>query len=73
MANDHARDRYAPPKMGSDFDKDFFDDINIGEVFRLEPNSKAKSYRKVKDGVAFDISEEKEVQLQPRDEIYVKS
>ena len=34
MANDHARDRYAPPKIGSDFDKDFFDDINIGESKR---------------------------------------
>ena len=73
MANDHARDRYAPPKMGSDFDKDFFDDINIGEVFRLEPNSKAKSYRKVRDGAAFDIKESKEVSVEPKQEIYVKS
>ena len=73
MANDHARDRYAPPKIGSDFDKDFFDDINIGEVFRLKPNSKAKSYRKVKDGAALDIKEMKEVSVEPKQEIYVKS
>ena len=58
MANDHARDRYAPPKMGSDFDKDFFDDINIGEV---------------KDGAALDIKEMKEVSVEPKQEIYVKS
>ena len=73
MANDHARDRYAPPSLGSDFEKEYFGDVNIGEVFRLRPQNKAKSFRKVKDGVAFDISEGKEVQLKLRDEIYVKS
>ena len=73
MANDHAKDRYAPPSLGSDFEKEYFGDVNIGEVFRLRANSKAKSFRKVKDGVAFDISERKEIQLEPRDEIYVKS
>ena len=73
MANNHAKDRYAPPSLGSDFEKDYFGDVNIGEVFRLRPENKAKSFRKVKDGVAFDISERKEVQLKPRDLIYVKS
>ena len=73
MANDHAKDRYAPPSLGSDFEKDYFGDVNIGEVFRLRPENKAKSFRKVKDGVAFDLVERAEVQLQPRDEIYVKS
>ena len=73
MANDHAKDRYAPPAVGSDFDKDYFGDVNIGEVFRLRPDNKAKSFRKVKDGVALDLKEQKEVQLQLRDEIYVKS
>jgi len=73
MANDHAQDRYDPPGIGSDFDKDYFGDVNIGEVFRLRPESSAKTFRKVKDGVAFDIKESKEVLLKPRDEIYVKS
>ena len=73
MANDHAQDRYDPPKIGSDFDKEYFGDVNIGEVFRLRPDSTAKSFRKVKDGVAFDIKEGKEVSLEPRDAIYVKS
>ena len=73
MANDHAQDRYAPPGIGSDFEKEYFGDVNIGEVFRLRPDSKAKSFRKVKDGIALDLKEQKEVQLQPRDEIYVKS
>jgi len=73
MANDHAKDRYAPPAVGSDFDKDYFGDVNIGEVFRLRPDNKAKSFRKVKDGVAFDIKELKEVTVGEKDEIYVKS
>jgi hypothetical protein len=73
MANDHAKDRYAPPSIGSDFDKDYFGDVNIGEVFRLRPESKAKVFRKVKDGVAFDIKESKEIHLGLRDLIYVKS
>ena len=73
MANDHAQDRYDPPKVGSDFDKEYFGDVNIGEVFRLRPDSKAKTFRKVKDGFAFDINESKEIQLGDRDEIYVKS
>ena len=73
MANDHAKDRYAPPSIGSDFDKDYFGDVNIGEVFRLRPDNKAKSFRKVKDGIALDLKEQKEIQLEPRDIIYVKS
>ncbi len=73
MANDHAQDRYAPPSIGSDFDKDYFGDVNIGEVFRLRPDNKAKSFRKVKDGIALDLKEQKEIQLEPRDIIYVKS
>lgn len=73
MANDHAKDRYAPPSLGSDFEKEYFGDVNIGEVFRLRPDSKAKSFRKVKDGIALDVKEQKEVQLTERDLIYVKS
>ena len=73
MANDHAQDRYDPPSVGSDWEKEFFGDVNIGEVFRLRPDSQAKTFRKVKDGIAFDVKELKEVQLEDKDEIYVKS
>ena len=56
MANDHAQDRYDPPGVGTDWEKEYFGDINIGEVFRLRPDNDAKSFRKVKDGIAFDIN-----------------
>ena len=36
-------------------------------------DNKAKVLRKVKDGIAFDVKESKEIQLGLRDEIYVKS
>ena len=35
MSNDHAKDRYDPPSVGSEFDEDRFSEINPGEVFRL--------------------------------------
>ena len=73
MANAHAQDRYDPPAVGSDWEKEIFGDVNIGEVFRLRPENSAKAFRKVKDGIAFDIKELKEVQVGDRDEIYVKS
>jgi len=73
MGNDHAQDRYDQPGVGSDFEEDYFGDVNIGEVFRLRPQSKAKVFRKVKDGVAFDIKESREIQLGLRALIYVKS
>ena len=73
MSNDHAQDRYDPPAVGSDWEKEIFGDINIGEVFRLRPDSQSKTFRKVKVGIAFDIKEAKEIQLGDRDEIYVKS
>ena len=73
MANDHAQDRYDPPSVGSDWEKEYFGEVNIGEVFRLRPENSAKSFRKVKDGIAFDIKELKEVVVGDRDEIYVKS
>ena len=73
MSNDHAQDRYDPPGIGTDWEKEYFGDVNIGEVFRLRPDSQAKTFRKVKDGIAFDVKELKEVQLGDKDEIYVKS
>ena len=39
MANDHAKDRYDPPSVGSEFDEDRFSEINPGEVFRLFMNN----------------------------------
>ena len=73
MANDHAQDRYDPPGVGTDWEKEYFGDVNTGEVFRLRPDNNVKVFRKVKDGIAFDVKESKEIELGLRDLIYVKS
>ena len=46
MSNDHAKDRYDPPSVGNDWEQQIYGDVVAGEVFRLEPKSGAKSYRK---------------------------
>ena len=30
------------PKVGSDFDKEYFGDVNIGEIFRLRPDNQGQ-------------------------------
>ena len=73
MANDPARDRYDPPKVGSEFEEDEFSEMNPGELFRLFPNNESKIYRKSSDNFAFDIKERVEIQFVAREKVYVKS
>ena len=73
MANDPAQDRYNPPSIGSEFEEDYFSEINPGELFRLSPNNGQKMYRKSGDNFAFDIKERVEIQFEARDKVYVKS
>ena len=73
MANDHAKDRYDPPSVGSEFDEDRFSEINPGEVFRLFMNNDSKIYRKTNDNFALDLKEGGEIQFDSNEKIYVKS
>ena len=73
MANDPARDRYNPPRVGSEFDVETFSEINPGELFRLYANNDAKMYRKSSDNFAFDIKEQVELQFNLNETVYVKS
>ena len=73
MANDPARDRYDPPRVGSEFDEETFSEINPGELFRLFANIDAKMYRKSNDNFAFDINEQVEIQFDFNEKVYVKS
>ena len=73
MANDHAKDRYDPPSVGSEFDEDRFSEINPGEVFRLFMNNDSKIYRKTNDNFALVLKEGVEIQFDPNEKIYVKS
>ena len=73
MANDPAQDRYNPPAIGSEFEEDYFSEINPGELFRLSPDNRQKMYRKSDDNFAFDIKERVDIQFGARDKVYVKS
>jgi hypothetical protein len=75
MANDHARDRYDPPKVGSEFEEDKFSEINPGEIFRLQPLNESTSYRKVNDLVGEEIGTipRFEVRFDAKTKVYVKS
>ena len=73
MANDHAQDRYDPPRVGSEFDEETFSEINPGELFRLFANNDAKMYRKSSDNFALDIKEQVELQFNLNETVYVKS
>jgi len=75
MANDHAQDRYDPPKVGSEFEEDKFSEINPGEIFRLHPLNESTSYRKVNDLVGEEIGTTSrfEVRFDAKTKVYVKS
>ena len=74
MANDHARDRYDPPSIGSEFEEDKFSEINPGEIFRLQPLNESTSYRKVNDLVGEEIGTRGfEVRFDTNVKVYVKS
>ena len=73
MSNDHAKDRYDPPSVGSEFDEDRFSEINPGEVFRLFRDNDSKIYRKTNDNFALDLKEGVEIQFDSTEKIYVKS
>jgi len=73
MTNDHAKDRYAPPGVGSDYDVQLYGDIVAGEIFRLTPTDKDRVYRKIDELICHDIKENKSAQFNPITKVYVKS
>ena len=71
--NDHAQDRYDPPSVGSEWEENFFSELNRGDVFRVLQSATSKQYRKVDEGTDFDVKEQKEIKLGPQEKVYVKS
>ena len=73
MANDHAKDRYDPPSVGSDFEEQVYGDVVKGEIFRLQPKNSSKSYRKIDETISHNIEENLPTRFQPTLKVYVKS
>ena len=73
MANNHAKDRYDPPSVGSDFEQQVYGDVVKGEIFRLDPKNSAKSYRKIDETICHDIVENLTTRFNADLKVYVKS
>ena len=56
MPNNHTQDLYNPDGIGSEFEEHTFNAINIGEIFRLNPDSNDQSiYRKENETQSMDV------------------
>ena len=66
MSNDHAKDRYDPPSLGSDFEEQIYGDVVAGETFRLKPLNTDKIYRKIDETICHDIVENLTTRFQPK-------
>ena len=74
MPNSPTEDRYNPSPIGSEFEEHLFDDINIGEIFRLYDNNNEETqlYRKETETEAMNVRT-REVSVQgKRTAVYIK-
>ena len=56
MPNNPSQDTYNPAGIGSEFEEHTFSEVNIGEIFRLNPDSNDQSlYRKENETQAMDV------------------
>ena len=72
MPNNPVQDRYNPSGMGSEFEKNAFGEVNVGEVFRLSENYNDPIYRKENDYKAMKIAERILESFSENTVIYIK-
>ena len=74
MPNNPAEDRYNPQRIGSEFENHLFDDINIGEIFRLYDNNNEETqlYRKETETEAMNVKTRKVFVPDKRTTVYIK-
>ena len=74
MPNNPAEDRYNPNPIGSEFESNLFDDINIGEIFRLYDNNDAETqlYRKETETEAMNVKTREGFVPDKRTTVYIK-
>ena len=74
MPNNPTTDRYNPASIGSEFESHLFDDINIGEIFRLHDNNDAETqlYRKETETEVMNIRTRKVFSPDKRTTVYIK-
>ena len=74
MPNRPTEDRYNPASIGSEFEDQLFDDINIGEIFRLYDNNNEETqlYRKETETEAMNVKTRKVFVPDKRTTVYIK-
>ena len=74
MANNPTQDRYNPNPIGSEFENHLFDDINVGEIFRLYNNNDAETqlYRKETETEAMNVKTREVSAFNNNTVVYVK-
>ena len=72
MSNNQAQDAYNPDRIGSEFEKHLFEELNVGEIFRMNANNNDVQYRKENDNQAFSLSEQKLYNATARQVVYTK-
>ena len=74
MPNDPTTDRYNPASIGSEFEEHLFDDINIGEIFRLYDNNNEETqlYRKETEIEAMNVKTREVFAPDRRVAVYIK-
>ena len=74
MPNNPTEDRYNPASIGSEFENHLFDDINIGEIFRLYGNNNEKTqlYRKETETEAMNVKTRKVFAPDVKTVVYIK-
>jgi hypothetical protein len=72
MSNNPTQDAYNPDGIGSEFEKHLFDELNVGEIFRMNPNNNEMQYRKENDTQALSLGENKLYDANNRQVVYTK-
>ena len=74
MPNIPTEDRYNPAPIGSEFESHLFDDINIGEIFRLYDNNNEETqlYRKETETQAMNVKTRESFVPDKRTTVYIK-
>ena len=74
MPNITTEDRYNPSPIGSEFEEHLFDDINIGEIFRLYDNNNEETqlYRKETETEAINVKTRKVFAPDVKTVVYIK-
>ena len=74
MPNRPTEDMYNPAPIGSEFEGHLFDDVNIGEIFRLYDNNNEETqlYRKETETGAMNVRTREVFIPEKRTMVYIK-